>query len=517
MKTRGLWICFATVASLATGCGDDGDAGTSTGTGNGTGTGTSTVTSTGTGTGSGTGSGTGTGTMMESSSCTDPIGLTVGEAVTGDNSAGDSITDGTCQTVVGGGDSPDVIYELVPDSDQPLRFSLTSTDGADLGIVVQTECGNVETEILCADLLFSGSVETELGYLVAPTPGESLFVVMSGFSSQAIGTYELLVETYTPVCGDGAHEPPEICEDGGTANGDGCDDSCEFECTSSPIAVGTTLGDTTGSQSVHIGTCTGRGPEVLYEFTPSVTGELTATLDPSAGGADLGLYARSGCVDPDSQVACGDLAEAGLPEVLTFAVEAGVPVTLYVEGFTSTDEGAFSLDLVETEAICGDGIVTLPEDCDDSNVIAADGCDGCTFVDQVEVEPNDVFGDATPLFPGKVLGASLPLAPAMFDHDYLAFDVPGPLSTVSVFALGGGADACGPGGIIDSEVELFDTDGVTSLAYNDDIDGANNYCAAVQVMDLPAGTYYVRTSTSASMLCMGCSDTYDYETFIFVE
>jgi len=340
---------------------------------------------------------------------------------------------------------------------------------------------------------------------------------MSGFSSTAIGTYELLAETYTPVCGDGAHEPPEVCEDGGTATGDGCDDLCEFECTSTPISVGNTQGDTTGSQSVHIGTCTGRGPEVLYEFTPTVTGELTATLDPSAGGADLGLYARSGCVDPDSQLACVDAAEAGLPEELIFVIEAGVPVTLYVEGFTSADEGAFSLDIVEVEAICGDAIVTLPEECDDSNMIAADGCDGCAFVNQLEVEPNDTSVEATPLFPGKVLGSSLVVDPALYDHDYLAFDVPGPLSTVSIFAVAGGTDECGPGGVIDSEVELYDVDGTTSLAYNDDIDGANNYCAAVQVMDLPAGTYFVRTSTSASMLCQTCSPSYDYETFIFVE
>jgi len=129
VKPLNLWFALGAVAALTTGCGDDDGSGpsTSTGTGNGTGTSTNTVTSTGTGTGSGSDTGTGTGTMMPSTSCTDPIDLTLGEAVTGENSSGDIVTDGTCQTLVGGGDSPDVVYRLVPDTNENIRFSLTST------------------------------------------------------------------------------------------------------------------------------------------------------------------------------------------------------------------------------------------------------------------------------------------------------------------------------------------------------------------------------------------------------
>jgi len=32
-----------------------------------------------------------------------------------------------------------------------------------------------------------------------------------------------------PTCGDGVVESPEVCDDGGTATGDGCDASCEVE------------------------------------------------------------------------------------------------------------------------------------------------------------------------------------------------------------------------------------------------------------------------------------------------
>ena len=32
------------------------------------------------------------------------------------------------------------------------------------------------------------------------------------------------------MCGNGAHEPPEACDDGGTAAGDGCGATCKVEC-----------------------------------------------------------------------------------------------------------------------------------------------------------------------------------------------------------------------------------------------------------------------------------------------
>ena len=60
--------------------------------------------------------------------------------------------------------------------------------------------------------------------------------------------------------------------------------------------------------------------------------------------------------------------------------------------------------------------------------------------------------------------------------------------------------------IIDTEIEVFDTDGTTSLAFNDDIDPdamTGNYCSTLTVPNLPAGTYFVRISGSQEF-CSTC-------------
>jgi len=52
-----------------------------------------------------------------------------------------------------------------------------------------------------------------------------------------------------PTCGDGVVESPEVCDDGGTATGDGCDASCEVEagwtCDGADPTVCTEDGPTT--------------------------------------------------------------------------------------------------------------------------------------------------------------------------------------------------------------------------------------------------------------------------------
>jgi cysteine-rich repeat protein len=505
------WPLFV-LGLAAASCGDDDGTSTPTDTGTGTATNTATITSTGTGTGTDTGSSTGTGTVAEPSSCADPIELTMGETAVGDNYAGQDITDGTCQLQYqGSGESPDQVYRLVPTGSDPIKFSLTSTEGTDFGVAVQTACADLESEVACADALYSGGVETEVAYYGTPEPGEPLYVVVSGFTSTSAGPYELLAETYTPVCGDGTRVPPEVCDDGGTEPGDGCDENCALECDMIPVSGGVTNGDNGDGFAASVGSCTGLGPELIYAFTPTVTGAVTVTVDPSAGGADLGFYVRTDCQDPSTQVVCQDGAEAGGVEESTFDATAGVPVAIFVDGFDSLAQaGAFTLTIAEA-ASCGDGVTTYPEECDDMNANAADGCDACLFTNQQEQEPNDAFGQATPVFPGRIIGTSAPSVD--FDHDWLSFDVPGPASTVTVEVTAGGAFSCGPAGAVDPEVELVGTDGSTQLGFNDDED-ATTECAATQATGLAAGTYFVRTSGSATN-CSGCS--YDYEVYLLVD
>src|SRR5690606_31324109 len=64
---------------------------------------------------------------------------------------------------------------------------------------------------------------------------------------------------------------------------------------------------------------------------------------------------------------------------------------------------------VTTLGVCGDGVVTFPETCDDGNVADGDACPAdCGIAPLVrDVEPNDATSTATPLPPGAIGVATL--------------------------------------------------------------------------------------------------------------
>lgn len=52
-----------------------------------------------------------------------------------------------------------------------------------------------------------------------------------GCSSTNPGTSSCTGTPYTPPCGNGTVEGIEVCDDGNTVNGDGCDNQCALEAT----------------------------------------------------------------------------------------------------------------------------------------------------------------------------------------------------------------------------------------------------------------------------------------------
>jgi hypothetical protein len=69
------------------------------------------------------------------------------------------------------------------------------------------------------------------------------------------------------------------------------------------------------------------------------------------------------------------------------------------------------------------------------------------------------------------------------------------------------------GGEIDSVIEILDTDGMTSLANNDDISD-DNWCSRATATVPANGTYYVRAAASPAF-CAGC--TFDYSISVAVQ
>ena len=89
------------------------------------------------------------------------------------------------------------------------------------------------------------------------------------------------------------------------------------------------------------------GPEKVFEVTPAVSGYLTAYIPSQSTNMDSVLYAKTSCGAAD-QLLCHD--NVGTPSndgegLISFRVEAGVPVLIVVDGYQGPDNGDFDLSL----------------------------------------------------------------------------------------------------------------------------------------------------------------------------
>jgi cysteine-rich repeat protein len=430
---------------------------------------------------------------------------------TGDTSDGTSIFKASC---VGGPGGLEDVYIYTPPSNGVLEITLESQ--TDQGIYVRGACNNNQAwELACRDKGEGGTPET---ILTNVTSGKPIWIFVDGYldASQA-GPYTLNLELKMP--------EPELCSDALDNDFDAavdCDDSdcaaacqaaLDAACLAAQPAMMSTPGDTKNGTAVTRGSCAGYGGsfESVYSYTPPSDGELTVTLHTFS---DQSIYVRKVCGDTTTQIACADSSGVNdAPEQLTVSVTGGQPLSIFVDGFNKpADAGPFTLDLSLKPSVCGDDITSIFEQCDDGNMTPDDGCDNsCQPVPQSEVEPNDQSGAASPVFEGAVSGA----IDVMNNDDWYAVAVPGPASTLSARVAAGAVDTCGPAGLIESEIELYDA-ALTSIGFNDDINSGKNgnFCSSLSRAGLAANTYFIRVAASEEY-CSGC--LFDYSLFVNVE
>jgi hypothetical protein len=148
----------------------------------------------------------------------------------------------------------------------------------------------------------------------------------------------------------------ENCSNGTDDDGDTLVDCEDLDCKAScggqitaacalaTPALASNVGDNSTGSSVFAGSCVGAGVhETTFSLTPGVVGQsgtLTATV---SAAVDLGIYARLACGDASTEIGCVDLAAGRADEVLVIELAGGTPITLFVDGVTSSDEGAFTL------------------------------------------------------------------------------------------------------------------------------------------------------------------------------
>lgn len=206
----------------------------------------------------------------------------------------------------------------------------------------------------------------------------------------------------------------EVCDDDTDNDLDGRPDCTDSDCnTISPCLeqIGTACseagafttpsnGDTTTGDNlfapVNCGgtTNTGFGNELLFTYTAAATGQLHVEAAPN--DADIVLYARAVCAGDetgDTMLDCSDDPQDGAAtEIIDIGLVQDQTVTIFVDSWQVGQEGPYALTSTFTPAVCGDGMTTLPETCDDTNAVSGDGCS-----DTCQVELDFYCNNAIPL------------------------------------------------------------------------------------------------------------------------
>jgi cysteine-rich repeat protein len=292
---------------------------------------------------------------------------------------------------------------------------------------------------------------------------------------------------------------PEQCTDNEDNDKDGKTDCADPDCASScadpcgsavMLADGATMaGTTTGHVNKQDALCSstqGSGPEVVYQFIAVKTGVLDLALN--SASANLGLSVRTSCGDSMSEIGCADRAAGeDATERLKIAVTQGQPVFVVVQGFTTTDAGAFTLSAKNRAVTCGDGHADGGEGCDDGNTTSGDGCSATCKLEATEVEPNDTTVEAN-AYTAPFYGAIA----VKGDLDVVRVGVGTAGATLSAAVTDLDGKSC-LFGLLDSFVEILDASATTLTAADG---GGVGTCSLAKATGLAVGTYYVRVSAS---------------------
>jgi cysteine-rich repeat protein/probable HAF family extracellular repeat protein len=268
---------------------------------------------------------------------------------------------------------------------------------------------------------FAGGVLTDLTTVVSHAPGMLLISAVAVNDAGQIAVcaqandyhlHALRLDPFDPaLCGNGALDAGEECDDGNTADGDGCDSNCTYTTCGNGRRSGTeecddgNKVDGDGCDADCTTTRCGNGRRTLGEQCDDGN-----NVDGDGCSATCRIEAPGGCgdgiVDPgeecdDANMVSGDGCDADCT-----ATRCGNGVLTAGEdcddGNALDGDGCSAACALETPAACGNGVVDPGETCDDGN---AAGDDGCSATCQLETYP-DIRGpwQLTTTYGGGSLG-----------------------------------------------------------------------------------------------------------------
>jgi len=302
-----------------------------------------------------------------SDSCAHAVALTLPASLSGLTTGHAQQLDASCSRTPSGSE---VVYVLTPPVDGTLSASWSGTSG--LTASLRSDCSDGATEMAC-----SGS-----GLLsAAVTGGQPVYLVLEGASEGDEGAFELAVELREPACGDYRLDPGESCDDGNVLTGDGCDASCHLE--SSETGPNNTAASAEAFRSPFFGEISqiNDGDYMAVSVTEPLA-TLTAFTTDFGGG-----QCASGALDSMLSLKATDgmttlVADDDGGDGFCSRIDYQVPTagTYYLRvGAAAEATVPFVYILRTTVQLCGNGITSPGEDCDDGNRDDGDGCSSsCT-------------------------------------------------------------------------------------------------------------------------------------------
>ncbi len=224
-----------------------------------------------------------------------------------------------------------------------------------------------------------------------------------------------------PICGNGVKTAPETCDDGNTNANDGCSALCVLEagytCTGSPSTCTATCGNvkTLGEACDDGNTVSGDGCNATCtaiespNFTCTTLNGVTGTCMAVCGNVKTGTEAcDDGNTNPNDGCSavcaietgyvcagsprsvcerCGNLTTS-VRNAEEFCDDANsvsgdgceADCSAFTVNWTCTSN-ALNAKTTGCKPICGNGILTAPETCDDGNIVSSDGCSSVCVVE----------------------------------------------------------------------------------------------------------------------------------------
>lgn len=239
-----------------------------------------------------------------------------------------------------------------------------------------------------ASVLQASCVAAAMAALVVSCTTDEIVAVEDGPDAATVIPKDDDAGVVPALCGNGVLDDGEGCDDGNASNGDGCSATCKVEgvapagaCPGTAITLtspsatkraGTVTGDTSGSgSSFDSATCGGgNGKDAVYSIKSDLPGRARVKLDAKF---DAYVALRTTCADPKTETTCKSVPVGGGQTEVVFPVAANETTFVVVDGVAGKS-GAFTITVDVDATSCGDGLAQYPEQCDDGNTAAGDGC-----------------------------------------------------------------------------------------------------------------------------------------------